>query len=87
MTAPVADVLGDIDLDRSPACEVLFGSVGAVGLTFRPCNQEAAWVAVIPCCGRFSLLCCCGHRASPAPWSCRRCGAAVPDEEIGWVRL
>jgi hypothetical protein len=88
MTAPCADtdVLGDVDFDRSPVCEVMYGRPEYPRDSWRACNRPAAWIAHIPCCD-FSLLVCSACHADPAPWSCRKCNAHIPDGSVRWVRL
>jgi hypothetical protein len=87
MTAPCIDVRIDVDLERSPVCEVMHGTLEAPQVTWRECNRVALWVAVISCCGGFSLLVCRPHHDSPAPWACRKCNADIPDSSVRWVRL
>ena len=80
------DILSEVDLGNTPVCQVLSGNLDTPRMTWRPCNRPAAWVAHIPCC-KFSLLVCNACHDAPAPWSCRKCGAMIPDGAIGWVRL
>jgi hypothetical protein len=76
----------DIDMDREPVCEVMYGSPAQPRNSWRTCSRPAAWIAHIPCCG-FSLLVCSTCHSDPAPWSCRKCNAYIPDGSVRWVRL
>ena len=81
---PDVDILADVDASHTPVCQVLVCYYGTA--PYFPCDREAIWAARITCC-QFSLLVCHHHHDSPSPWSCRKCGADLPDSAIGWVKL
>lgn len=71
-------------LDFKPVCGTI--TVSAVGGETK-CEDSAAWMAILPCCGR-NVLFCHPHSVSRKEFRCRGCGTCWPNRAaFRWVML